>query len=94
MEALTPEFLQFLNRDLPPNTVISGGETSYMLAYYQMEKRLRHDIRITNDTDFDYYLLLNRRSMFGPYHRALAKSVRPYVAVRLHGVPLVYLYKK
>jgi hypothetical protein len=94
MEALTPDFLQFLNRDLPPNAVISGGETNYMLAYYQMEKRLRRDIRITNDTNFDYYLLLNRRSMFGPFHRALAKGVRPYVAVRLQGVPLIYLYKK
>ncbi|MFQ5542215.1 MAG: ArnT family glycosyltransferase [Candidatus Binatia bacterium] len=94
MEALTPNFLQFLNRDLPPNAVISGGETNYMLAYYQMEKRLRRDIRITDDMNFDYYLLLNRRSMFGPFHRALATGGRPYATVRLQGVPLVYLYKK
>jgi hypothetical protein len=65
-----------------------------MLAYYQMEKRLRRDIRITDEKDFDYYIIQNRQSMLSGFERALAKGVRPYVAVRLHGVPLVYLYKK
>ncbi|MFQ5930143.1 MAG: ArnT family glycosyltransferase [Acidobacteriota bacterium] len=94
MEALTPDFLQFLNRDLPPNTVISGGNANYMLAYYQMEKRLRRDIRITDGEDFDFYIIQNRQGMFSGFDRVVAKGVRPYAAVRLHGVPLVYVYKK
>jgi hypothetical protein len=94
MEALTPDFLKFLNRELPPNTVISGGHTNFMLAYFQMENRLRRDIRITDETDYDYYILLNRRSMFSGLERELSRSVRPFASVRMDGVPLIQLYKK
>jgi len=94
MEALTPDFLQFLNRDLPSNAVISGGIVNYMLAYYQREKRLRHDFRITYGKDFDYYIIQNRQSVFTPLNRPISKNVRPYATVRLHGIPLIYVYKK
>jgi len=94
LEALTPSFLQFLNRELPPDAVINSAGTNHMLVYFQMENRLRRDIRITEDKNFDFYVLLNRRSMFGPFHKYLVTGVRPFATVRLQGVPLVYLYKK
>jgi len=94
MEALTPDFLKVLNRELPPNSVISGGGTNYMLAYFQMENRLRRDIRITDGDDFDFYLLLNRQSMFSPFEKAISKDVRPYASLRIDNVPLISLYKK
>ncbi len=74
--------------------MIIGGHTNFMLAYFQMENRLRRDIRITDETDYDYYILLNRRSMFSGFERELSRSVRPYASVQMDGVPLIQLYKK
>ncbi len=34
MEALTPNFLQFLNRELPPHAVITAGDANYIFDYY------------------------------------------------------------
>lgn len=100
MEALTPKFLHYLNQRLPPGAAISGsgrqGTThyNYMFEYYQKEKRLRLDIRITNPTDFDYYILLNRRSLLSEFDKALLTRSVPYASVRLDGAPLILVYKK
>ena len=94
MDALTPNFLQFLNRDLPPHAVITGRNTNYIFDYYKKENRLRHDIQITAGMDYDYYILQNRVSLFTDFDKKLVTGVRPYKTVRIYGVPLVYVYKK
>ena len=93
MEALTPDFLKFLNRELPPNTVINALVSNGMLTYYQAENRLRRDIQITYGEDFDFYIQFNRRSAFTDFDRAISINVRPYISFGLYGVPLVSIYK-
>lgn len=94
MEAFTPEFLRFLNKELPPNAVINPSLSGFMFAYYQRENRLRKDIRITDKEDFDYYILLVRQSTFSQFERALFTTTpRPYNTFRLDGVPLISIYK-
>ncbi len=94
MEALTPEFLRFLNKELPPNAVINASVSNFMLNYYQKENRLRRDIRITDSGDFDYYILLTRQSVLSQADRLLIyNNPRPYTSMLLDGVPLVSVYK-
>ena len=65
-----------------------------MFEYYQKENRLRRDIRITENSDFDYYILLARQSSFSKFDHALfTTNPRPYNAFRLDGVPLISIYK-
>jgi Dolichyl-phosphate-mannose-protein mannosyltransferase len=94
MEALTPEFLHYLNRTLPPNASVNGFFANFMLGYYQAQGQLRRDLRITDKDKYDYALILNRRSAASvlPRVRELMKS-RPAASVSLAGVPLVMLYK-
>ncbi|MFQ5849497.1 MAG: ArnT family glycosyltransferase [Candidatus Binatia bacterium] len=94
MEAFTPDFLDLLNRTLPPRAVINAGVSNFMFSYYQQEGRLRRDIRITEGEDFQYLVLLNRRSTFGEDTHTLVKTVPPHNALRLDGVPLVLIYRK
>ncbi len=94
MEALTPNFLQFLNRELPPHAVITADDANYMFDYYQKENRLRHDIRIAAGMDFDYNIFQNHQSTFSNFDRDLVTGVRPYKTVLHYGVPLIYVYKK
>lgn len=93
MEALNPEFLRLLNEKLPPNAVINAFLSNFMLTHYQREGRLRQDIRISDDIDVQYWILLTRLSSFGEDAHARLKKVRPYDAYRLDGVPLVSIYK-
>lgn len=94
MEAITPEFLKFLNEKLPPNATVNASFSNFMFLYYQKENRLRQDIRITEDEDFDYYILLNRRSTITRKDRAfLDRRPHLYHASALGGVPLVLVYK-
>ena len=93
MEAFTPRFLDFLNRSLPPNAVVNAAFSNFMFAYYQNENRLRPDIRITDETDAEYLILLTRKSTFEKDAHFLLKNVRPYDALRLDGVPLISIYK-
>jgi len=94
MEAFTPDFLRLLNDRLPPHAVINASFSNFMLAFYQKENRLRHDIVITDGKDFDYFVLLNRRTTFSekdlPF---LASRPHLYDALRLDGVPLILIYK-
>ncbi len=94
MEAFTPEFLKFLNEKLPPNAVINASFANFMFSYYQKENRLRPDIQISDKEDnFDYYVLLTRRSVWSKKERTLFGSHLPFAAVRLGDVPLVLVYK-
>ncbi len=94
MEALTPKFLRFLNKELPPNAVINASISNIMLKFYQSENRLRRDIRITDSGDFDYYIRLIRQSALSQADRLfIYNNPRPYTSMLLYGVPLVYVYK-
>ena len=93
MEAITPGFLKSLNERLPKNATINASFANFMFAYYQNEGRLRRDIRISGKQPFDYYILLNRRSVHSPQERQLTHAaVTPYLSVTIAGVPLVYVW--
>lgn len=94
MEAFTPELLRRLNASLPPNAAINASFANFMFEYYQQENRLRPDIQITEEDDFDYYILLNRKSTFSERDLAFV-ATKPYLhdALRLDGVPLVLILK-
>ena len=94
MEAFTPEFLGRLNKELPAHAAINASFSNFMFKYYQREKRLRPDIRITSERDYDYYLLLNRRSGFSLRDRAIVAAGPTYVAWEFDGVPLVLMTGK
>lgn len=94
MEAMGPDFLRLLNRELPANAVVNASFSNFMLAYYQEENRLRRDIRLTDKGDFDYYILLTRLSSFSQTDRLIfSETRRPYASIQVFGVPLVSIYK-
>lgn len=94
MEAMTPDFLAYLNRELPPNAVVNASFSNFMLKYYQKENRLRKDIRITENDDYNFYILLNRQSAFTKKNRKLLdRTANLYGTVSLYGVPLVLVYR-
>ncbi len=93
MEAMPPGFLKSLNEKLPKNATINASFANFMFTYYQNEGRLRRDIRISSKQPFDYYILLNRRSVLSPRERQLTRAaVTPYLSVAIAGVPLVYVW--
>jgi len=93
-EAFTPQFLSFLNRQLPPNASINASFSNPIFEYYQKENRLRRDLRITDTKDFDFYILLARQSAFSKFDRSLFKThPRPFYVYGLESVPLVSIYK-
>jgi len=95
MEAYTPEFLGRLNKELPANAKVNALFSNVMLLYYQKESRLRPDIQITDGEAFDYYILLNRRSIFTQKEDAfLASQPRIHDASRLDSVPLILIFKE
>jgi len=58
-----------------------------------MEGRLRADVKLADTWPFDYYVLLNRRSVLQPRDRALFnRSDRAYLSVGVAGVPLVGVF--
>ena len=93
MEAFTPEFLSFLNKELPPNAAVNASFSNFMFNYYQKENRLRRDIRITDSGDFEYYILLTREPMTQANRLFIHNHPQPNTSVRLHGVPLIYVYR-
>jgi Dolichyl-phosphate-mannose-protein mannosyltransferase len=96
MEALTPEFLEYLNKELPPNARVNGLVANFMLVYYQHEGKLRHDLKITGTAPFDYAIVLNRRSVIAATpksQRGFMVTGTPSASVSLGGVPLVYFYR-
>ncbi len=94
MEALTPKFLGSLNEKLPRDSVINASFANSMFAYYQKEGRVRQDIRITDTGPFDYYILLNRRSVLSPREQLLVNGpAQPFLSVSIAGVPLVSVFE-
>jgi hypothetical protein len=96
MEAITPRFLDHLNQKLPPGAAINGLFANFMLEYYQKEGRLRPDLKITEDKQCDYVLVVNRRSILSSLARGKWPNFdfndQPYASVSLGGVPLVSVY--
>jgi len=94
MEAFTPDFLRFLNEKVPRDATINASFANFMFEFYQKEGRLRPDIKITDKQDFDYHILLNRRSVLSQSDRALLRHAsRPIASVTVGGMPLVFVYK-
>jgi Dolichyl-phosphate-mannose-protein mannosyltransferase len=94
MEAFTPEFVNAINAKLPLNSVVNASFANFMFDYYQKEGRLRSDIKISDGESFDYYILLNRRSILGPRDRLLMNGSAPiYLSEQLAGVPLVAVFE-
>jgi 4-amino-4-deoxy-L-arabinose transferase-like glycosyltransferase len=94
MEAFNPRFLGFLDRELSPGSALNASFGNFMFVYYQRHGRLRGDVRITDGTDFDLYVLLNRPSAFDEDRVFLA--TRPVVRDLwcLRGAPLILIYGK
>jgi hypothetical protein len=93
MEAFTPSFITALNESLPQNAVVNASFANFMFSYYQKEGRLRSDVKLSDTWPFDYYVLLNRRSVLQPRDRALFnRSDRAYLSVSVAGVPLVGVF--
>jgi hypothetical protein len=94
MEAINPTFLQQLNERLPRNAKVHASFANFMLDYYQKEGRLRKDIRIVKNGPFNFYTLLNRRSVIGPRESALINgSAKPFLWAGVGGVPLMAVYE-
>lgn len=94
MEAITPEFVGYLNGRLPANATIHSAFSNFMFKYYQREKLLRPDIKITDSTDFDYFILLNRRSMILPAHETLLATNPIFDTWRFDSVPFIFVVKR
>jgi 4-amino-4-deoxy-L-arabinose transferase-like glycosyltransferase len=93
LEALNPELLDTLNKTLPENATITASFANFMLRFYQQEGRLRKDIKITATRPFDFYLLVNRRSVLGPRERNLMNAgVKAFASVGVADTPLVAVY--
>jgi hypothetical protein len=94
LEALTPDFVRFLNAELPPRTTVNAGAANFMLEYYQRFDVFRRDVRLVDSLPCDYYLLLNRRSFFTPEDWQVDRGLRrPEAGIELLGVPLLSLYR-
>jgi hypothetical protein len=94
MEAFSPPFLKALNEKLPQNSAINASFANFMFVYYQAEGRLRSDIKITDTGYFNYYVLLNRRSVLHPRERFLMNGTGPpYLSQGVAGVPLVSVFE-
>jgi Dolichyl-phosphate-mannose-protein mannosyltransferase len=96
MEALTPGFMEYLNKELPPNARLNGLAANFMLVYYQHEGKLRRDLKITGVAPFDYAIVLNRRSVIAATpksERGFMITATPSASVSLGGVPLVYFFR-
>lgn len=93
LEALNPELLDTLNKTLPENAIITASFANFMLSFYQQEGRLRKDIKIATALPFDFYLLVNRRSVLGPRERNLVNAgVKTFASVSVTDTPLVAVY--
>lgn len=94
MEAITPDFLRALNDKLPTNTSVNASVANFMFTFYQKEKRLRSDVKMTDGQNFNYYVLLNRRTVLGPRDRRLVEApIKPFLSIELAGVPLVTVFE-
>ncbi len=94
MEAFTPDFMRSLNEKIPKNASINASVANFMFTFYQKEGRLRSDIKLTDGRSFDYYVMLNRRTVLGPRERKLIYGPsKPFLSVDLAGVPLVSVFE-
>jgi Dolichyl-phosphate-mannose-protein mannosyltransferase len=94
MEAFTPKFIDAINSQLPQDSVVNASFANFMFAFYQKQGRLRSDLKISDAEPFDYYILLNRRSVLTPRDRLLLSGSTPiYISEELAGVPLVAVFE-
>lgn len=94
MDAFTPDFIRSLNEKLPPNSALNASFANFMFSYFQEQGHLRRDIKITDGRLFNYYVLLNRRSVLSPQERYLVNGpFATFLSVKIAGVPLVTVFQ-
>jgi hypothetical protein len=94
LEAFTPDFVNALNKELPTHATVNASFGNWMLLYYQKEGRLRNEVKIADTGQFDYYVLLNRRSALSPRERSLVNGpYQTFLSVTLAQVPLVSVFE-
>jgi 4-amino-4-deoxy-L-arabinose transferase-like glycosyltransferase len=93
MEAITPQFLRRINDKLPSDATVNASFANFMFEFYQKEGVVRRDIRFSESSSADFYLLLNRRSVLSAKDRHILQSSATVIdAVTVAGVPLVALF--
>jgi hypothetical protein len=93
MEAITPSFLQRLNKKLPRDATVNASFANFMFEFYQNQGVLRGDLRFSGANSSDFYLVLNRRSALSLREIQLMRSSAPLVdSVIIAGVPLVAVF--
>jgi MFS family permease len=94
LEAFTPDFVKALNKALPTDATVNASFGNLMLLYYQKEGRLRKDVKIADRGQFDYYVLLNRRSALSPREQSLVNGpYETFLSVTIAQVPLVSVFE-
>lgn len=92
-DSVTPDFLRRVNAYLPEGATVSGFPTSGYLYALQAYGLLRSDLVLTAEWPSPFYLLVARKSAFGPVQWAVYRNVEPVVAVAVDGVVLAGLYR-
>lgn len=92
LEAVTPSFLDRVNRTLPPGARLAARPNTAHYEYLQSYGMLRDDVEVTRDGPPDYLLLVARKAAFSPEDWRIYGNVRPELAVELDGVELAGLY--
>jgi len=92
-DAVTPDFLEGLNRALPRGATVAAFPTADYFQMLQEFGMLRADIRITHIWPAPYLLMVARKGLFGPEQERIYDSEKPVLAAAVDGVNLVGLYE-
>ncbi|MDP2529159.1 MAG: glycosyltransferase family 39 protein [Candidatus Palauibacterales bacterium] len=91
-DALSPDFLERVNRLLPRGATVSTFPQSDHFVELQDWGVLRSDLHFTESFPAPYVLLYARKALFHPEQWTLYRRVKPVIAVRYQGVELAGLY--
>ncbi|MFH0792908.1 MAG: glycosyltransferase family 39 protein [bacterium] len=93
-EALTPQFLERLNKELPRGAKVKPlAFQDGIFPYLQRWGMLRSDLVFDAPPPYDYHLLLIRRGFFMRPEATLYEDYSPLDALTFKDVPMVALYK-
>jgi hypothetical protein len=92
-DAATSEFLEILDRELPPGARVWVDGAPYHFDDLKEAGLVRRDLTFTGSLPAPYLILQTRQGIFGPFEWQLLEKVAPMVAVRYQGVPLLSLYR-
>ncbi len=69
MEAITPDFLRAPDK-LPMNASVNASVANFMFSIYQKGRTFTARYQITDGQNFNYYVILHRRSVLAPRGKA------------------------